>query len=78
MRRVAAHGPVILVGHSMGGATITRVGNEIPHLIARLVYVTAFCCVRLRSVLECFTATPEGATSSLTAIPSLTDPARTG
>ncbi|SHF91067.1 alpha/beta hydrolase [Streptoalloteichus hindustanus] len=78
VRRVAAHGPVILVGHSMGGATITRVGNEIPHLIARLVYLTAFCCVRLRSVLECFTATPEGRTSLLTTIPGLTDPGRTG
>ncbi|RKT52815.1 alpha/beta hydrolase [Saccharothrix australiensis] len=78
VRRVAEHGPVVLVGHSMGGATITRVGNRVPHLIERLVYFTAFCCVRLRSVLECFTATPEGPTSLLTAIPGMTDPARTG
>lgn len=77
VRRVAAHGPVVLVGHSMGGATITRVANEVPHLIARLVYLTAFCCVRLRSVLDCF-ATPEGGTTLLSALPSLTDPERTG
>lgn len=77
VRRVAAHGPVVLVGHSMGGATITRVGNEVPHLIARLVYLTAFCCVRFRSVVDCF-ATPEGATTLLPTLPSLTDPERSG
>ncbi|MEV6279247.1 alpha/beta hydrolase [Nocardia sp. NPDC051832] len=77
VRRVAEHGPVVLVGHSMGGATITRVGSEIPDLIARLVYFTAFCCVRLRSVLECFTV-PEATGTLAAAIPSLGDPERTG
>ncbi|WP_067571852.1 alpha/beta hydrolase [Nocardia acidivorans] len=77
VRQVAEHGPVVLVGHSMGGATITRVGGEIPDLIARLVYFTAFCCVRLRSVLECFTV-PEAAATLATTIPSLGDPEQTG
>ncbi|AFU04687.1 alpha/beta hydrolase [Nocardia brasiliensis] len=77
VRRAATQGPVILVGHSMGGATITRVANEIPDHIARLVYLTAFCCVRLRSVLECYT-TPEAASTLATTIPSLGDPQQTG
>jgi pimeloyl-ACP methyl ester carboxylesterase len=34
--------PVILVGHSMGGAVITGVGEACPNKIAHLVYVTAF------------------------------------
>ncbi|SUA77321.1 acetoin dehydrogenase E2 subunit dihydrolipoyllysine-residue acetyltransferase [Nocardia otitidiscaviarum] len=78
VRAAAARGPVILMGHSMGGATITRVGNEVPDSIARLVYLTAFCCVELRSVLECY-LTPEAATSLATTMPSVGgDPQRTG
>jgi pimeloyl-ACP methyl ester carboxylesterase len=34
--------PVVLVGHSMGGITITQVAEAMPERIARLVYVTAF------------------------------------
>ncbi|WP_282778360.1 alpha/beta fold hydrolase [Nocardia sp. CC201C] len=78
VRAAAARGQVILVGHSMGGATMTRVGNEVPDLIARLVYLTAFCCVELRSVLECY-LTPEAATSLATTMPSVGgDPQQTG
>jgi pimeloyl-ACP methyl ester carboxylesterase len=77
VRRAARKGPVILVGHSMGGATITRVANEVPHLIARLVYVSAFCCVELRTVLDCF-LTPEAATTLLPTIPQIGDPERIG
>ena len=77
VRRAALAGPVILVGHSMGGATITRVANEVPELIDRLVYLTAFCCTALGSVLDCF-MTPEAATSQLAAIPSVGDPERIG
>ncbi|MFE0592160.1 alpha/beta fold hydrolase [Micromonospora echinospora] len=45
LRRVRAHGPVILVGHSRGGLTLTGVGNAAPELVDRLVYVSAWCCV---------------------------------
>jgi pimeloyl-ACP methyl ester carboxylesterase len=38
----AAAEPVVLVGHSMGGAVITGVGEERPENIARIVYLTAF------------------------------------
>ncbi|MFI9031062.1 alpha/beta fold hydrolase [Streptomyces sp. NPDC053560] len=73
VRRAARNGPVILVGHSMGGATITQVANRVPELIERLVYLSAFCCVRLRSVLDCY-LTPEGASTLLPGIPSVKVP----
>ncbi|HKI75494.1 MAG TPA: alpha/beta fold hydrolase, partial [Pseudomonadales bacterium] len=37
-----ASGPVILVGHSLGGVVITQVAERVPQKIERLVYVTAF------------------------------------
>ncbi|WP_116198555.1 alpha/beta hydrolase [Amycolatopsis circi] len=45
VRRVRKHGPVILVGHSRGGFTVTSVANAVPDLLARTVYVSAWCCV---------------------------------
>ncbi|MFC8125974.1 alpha/beta fold hydrolase [Streptomyces sp. NPDC057302] len=45
VRRVAEHGPVVLVGASLGGTTITGVGNTIPDLVGRLVYVSGWSCV---------------------------------
>jgi pimeloyl-ACP methyl ester carboxylesterase len=45
VRRVAEHGPVILVGHSLGGSTLSRVANTAPDLLARIVYLSAYCCV---------------------------------
>jgi len=62
VRRVARHGPVVLVGGSMGGATLSRVGNVVPRLVDRLVYDSAFCCVGLASPADYLTA-PEAATS---------------
>jgi pimeloyl-ACP methyl ester carboxylesterase len=38
----AADERVILVGHSMGGIAITRVAEEVPDMIATLVYLAAF------------------------------------
>jgi pimeloyl-ACP methyl ester carboxylesterase len=62
VRTVAEFGPVVLYGGSMGGVTLNRVGNAVPHLIDRIVYDTAFCCVDLPSA-EAYFATPEGATT---------------
>ncbi|GAA3463954.1 alpha/beta fold hydrolase [Saccharothrix longispora] len=62
VRTVAGFGPVVLYGGSMGGATLNRVGNAVPHLVDRMVYDTAFCCVDL-SCPEEYLATPEGSTS---------------
>ena len=38
----AAGGPVVLVGHSMGGMSITQAAELVPDGIETLVYVTAF------------------------------------
>jgi pimeloyl-ACP methyl ester carboxylesterase len=62
VRTVAEFGPVILYGGSMGGATLNRVGNAVPHLIDRVVYDSAFCCVDL-ACPEDYYATPEGSTT---------------
>ncbi|MEV0075549.1 alpha/beta fold hydrolase [Nocardia neocaledoniensis] len=43
VRQVRRHGPVVLVGHSLGGVTIGLVAEEIPDDIHRLVYLSAFC-----------------------------------
>ena len=34
--------PVVLVGHSLGGATITHVAEAVPETVGGLVFVTAF------------------------------------
>jgi pimeloyl-ACP methyl ester carboxylesterase len=38
----AADEPVVLVGHSMGGMSVTQAAELVPERIATLVYVTAF------------------------------------
>jgi pimeloyl-ACP methyl ester carboxylesterase len=43
VRRAAAHGPVLLVGASRGGLTVTAVANAVPDLLHRTVYVSAWC-----------------------------------
>jgi pimeloyl-ACP methyl ester carboxylesterase len=77
VRKVADYGPVILVGGSLGGATISRVGNAVPGLIHRIVYDTAFCCVDLPSVGAYF-LTPEGSTSLVSGLAAgaIGDPAK--
>jgi pimeloyl-ACP methyl ester carboxylesterase len=65
VRRAALNGPVILVGHSRGGLTLTGVGNAVPDLINRIVYISAWCCVDL--TVADYMAAPENATSALAA-----------
>ncbi|WP_223167077.1 alpha/beta fold hydrolase [Nonomuraea sp. SYSU D8015] len=62
VRRVARYGPVVLVGGSLGGSTITKAADAVPDLIDRLVYISAYCCTKLRSPAE-YLETPEGRTS---------------
>jgi len=62
VRRAAAHGPVVLVGASIGGAMVSLVADAVPDLIDLLVYDTAFCCVDLATPDE-YMATPEAASS---------------
>nr|WP_041624657.1 alpha/beta fold hydrolase [Stackebrandtia nassauensis] len=65
VRRAAKWGPVVLVGHSMGGASLSRVGDAVPELIAHLCYMAAYCCsTALPTIEECMTA-PESETAIL-------------
>lgn len=43
VRRLRSHGPVVLVGASLGGLTITEVANQV--LVDGLVYISAWACV---------------------------------
>ena len=59
-RAIAAqNGPVILVGHSYGGAVITEAGND--PKVAGLVYVAAFALDKGESVSALIKDTPPGA-----------------
>src|SRR6202166_4315079 len=59
-RAIAAlDGPVILVGHSYGGAVITEAGND--PKVAGLVYITAFALDKGESVSALIKDAPLGA-----------------
>jgi pimeloyl-ACP methyl ester carboxylesterase len=45
-------GPVILIGHSLGGAVITQTATQLPAKIAKLVYVAGFIPLSGKSVLD--------------------------
>src|SRR5438552_19076019 len=59
-RVLATHtGPVVLVGHSYGGAVITEAGND--SKVAALVYITAFALDNGESVSALIKDPPPGA-----------------
>jgi len=51
---------IVLVGHSMAGAVISLVAEQIPEKIEKLVYVTAFLLENGDSVLEAMQRDPGG------------------
>jgi pimeloyl-ACP methyl ester carboxylesterase len=53
-------GPIVLVGHSYGGAVITNAANSTP-AVAALVYINAFAPDEGESVLQLVTARPGSA-----------------
>lgn len=53
-------GPVVLVGHSMGGVSVSRVGNAVPELLAHICYMAALCPSRSMPSLNACAASPEG------------------
>ena len=59
VRRAAAHGPVVLVGHSLGGATVSRVSNAVPELLHHICYMAAFCPSPALPSPDACTAAPE-------------------
>ncbi|WP_189173419.1 alpha/beta hydrolase [Streptomyces lasiicapitis] len=80
--RRAAHaapgGRVVLVGHSMGGLSVTRVANAVPELLEHLVYMSAVCfSPDLPSINDIMTA-PEAATAVVPAEQVIGDPAKLG
>ncbi|MFC4128753.1 alpha/beta fold hydrolase [Nocardia rhizosphaerae] len=79
VRRLAEHGPVVLVGASLGGTTVTGVGNTVPELISRLVYISAWSCVRCSSPVE-YMQEPEFAENLIAPLAALNvgDPAELG
>jgi pimeloyl-ACP methyl ester carboxylesterase len=78
VRRAREHGPVVLVGASRGGLTLTAVGNAAPELVDRLVYVSAWCPVT--ATVGEYSAGPENATSLLggAGVIAVGDPAEIG
>lgn len=48
----AINGPVILVGHSLGGAIITEVADTIPNHIEKLIYLAGFVPANNQSILD--------------------------
>ncbi|GIF56557.1 alpha/beta fold hydrolase [Asanoa iriomotensis] len=79
VRRARRQGPVILAGASQGGVTVSRVGNTIPELLERVVYVAAYCCVDLPN-MTAYLDTPENSESLLPLVAALAvgDPAALG
>lgn len=67
LRKVRAHGPVVLVAHSLGGASATLAANIAHDLIDRIVYISAFCCTARKSPLDYVLAPENKGSLGLTA-----------
>lgn len=64
VRALAVGRKVIVVGHSLGGLVITQLGEQVPDLIDRLVYLTAYCPTKLPSLFA-YNELPEAAPAQL-------------
>ncbi|MEJ5152577.1 alpha/beta hydrolase [Comamonas sp. MYb396] len=63
----AGSGPVILVGHSLGGATVSAVAEADPSVLRRMVFLTAGVPVAFPSALELMQQ-PENAASEISSL----------
>jgi pimeloyl-ACP methyl ester carboxylesterase len=52
--------PVVLLGHSLGGTTVSYLGEKHPRRIRRLIYLAAYMCGAGRSVFD-YSQLPENA-----------------
>jgi pimeloyl-ACP methyl ester carboxylesterase len=79
VRRLKEQGPVILVGASLGGLTISGVASAAPELVDHLVYISAWACVSHKNPIE-YMGEPEFAGSLLPRLGALSggDPAVIG
>ncbi|MFJ5924030.1 alpha/beta fold hydrolase [Kitasatospora sp. NPDC092948] len=77
VRQARRNGPVVLVGSSLGGATLNAVANQVPESIAHLVYASAFCPTAHPSVLRLM-MTPEAADSAVSRILPVPTPPELG
>ena len=60
--RASAGGPVTLVGHSLGGPTVTRAAETVPESVKRLVYISAYLPAKLPNVVA-YRTLPESSTT---------------
>ena len=72
----AGAGPVVLVGHSMGGVALTAVAERFPKSIQHIVYLAAFMPTHGASALA-YLGAPEAASGAFGPL-LLGDPAKTG
>ncbi|WP_406230459.1 alpha/beta hydrolase [Nocardia sp. NBC_01009] len=77
LRRLVEWGPVVLVGNSLGGLTISAVANAVPELIDRVVYLSAFCLSDPEMLTEPWDVVDDNlldAVSARIAVPDVPDP----
>jgi len=79
VHRLAEHGPVVLVGASLGGTAISVAANLVPDLVDRLVYISAWSCVERANPIE-YMGEPEFAANLMSPLSALNvgDPAELG
>lgn len=78
VRQAARSGPVVLVGHSLGGVSVSRVADAVPHLLHHICYMAAFCPSRGLPTADACTAAPENANAVSPVELTVGDPERLG
>lgn len=78
VRRMARYGPVVLAGHSLGGASVSRVADAVPELLHHLCYMAAFCPSPGMPTPDACTAAPENADALIPLEQIIGDPERLG
>ncbi|KOG51966.1 alpha/beta fold hydrolase [Streptomyces varsoviensis] len=78
VRQAARNGPVVLVGHSLGGVSVSRVADAVPHLLQHICYMAAFCPSRVLPTADACTAAPENANAVSPVELTVGDPDRLG
>ncbi|MCF2533223.1 alpha/beta fold hydrolase [Yinghuangia soli] len=77
LKRLAEWGPVVLVGNSLGGLTITAVANAVPDLLDRVVYLSALCLSDPAMLTEAWNVDDDNlldAAAARIAVPDVADP----